>query len=87
MAHHTMNSKLFHKIGKEEHEEALRHEAKMLVAKNKRINMQKTTMETTKCTVGKLKLQPQLTLHSLGKQIKQGNDEEKSNHSKNTYID
>jgi len=39
MAHHTMNSKLFHKIGKEEHEEALHCEAKMLVAKNERINL------------------------------------------------
>jgi hypothetical protein len=48
MAHHTMNSKLFHKIGKEEHDEALRYEIEMSIVKKERINMQKTTMETTK---------------------------------------
>ncbi len=42
----------------------------MLVAKNERTNLQKATMETTKRPIGRPNLQPQLTLHSLNKQIK-----------------
>jgi hypothetical protein len=40
----------------------------MLVAKNEKTNLQKATMETIKCPIGRTNLQHQLTLHSLDKQ-------------------
>ncbi len=58
---------VFQKIGKKEHDEVLHHEAKMLVPKNEKKNLQKARMEITKYQVEVPKLQPQLTLHSFDK--------------------
>jgi hypothetical protein len=38
-----------------------------------------TTMEKIKCLIGRPKLQPQMTLQSLGKCIKQESDKSTSN--------
>jgi hypothetical protein len=51
------------------------HETKILVPKNEKTNLQKATLEITKHPIGMPKLQSQLTLQSLGKQIKQESDE------------
>jgi len=61
---------MFQQIGKVEHEEALQHEPRELTMKNKKTSLQ-TIMERSKHLVGRPKLQPHMTLQSLGKCINQ----------------
>ncbi len=68
---------MFQKVGKEEREKTLHHEVEMLAIKNEKTNLQKAIMKINQHPVGRPKLQPQLTLHSFGKQFKQESDEEK----------
>ncbi len=69
---------MFWHIGKEEHEKALRHQAKQL-AMNNQITLLQIIVERIKCPVGWPKLQPQMTLQSLGKHIKQDSEERTNN--------
>jgi hypothetical protein len=69
---------MFRHIGKEEHEKALRHQAKQLETKNQ-ITLLQIIVERIKCPVGRPKLQPQMTLQSLVKHIKQDSEERTHN--------
>lgn len=70
---------MFQKVRKEEHEETLHHEIEMLAINNEKTNLQKVIMKINQHLIGRAKLQPQLKLHSFGKQIKQESDEERNN--------
>lgn len=78
MACQTMISDMLQQIGRMEHEESLQHEANQLVMESHKVRLQ-TTEEKIKCLIGRPKLQPQMTLQSLGKCIKQEKDKSTNN--------